>query len=87
MGYFNKILNNCNKASLLLLQSKQDKLSIKQIFEIKFHLAFCKCCKNFDIQSNKIDQSLQALFKNSHHQSTTKASNELKQKLNDILDK
>ena len=70
-----------------MLQAKEQKLTFKQNFELKFHVAFCKCCKNFDIQSNKIDQSLQALFKNSHHQSTTKASDELKQKLNDILDK
>jgi hypothetical protein len=87
MGYLNKILNNCNQVSMLSLQAKETKLTTKQKFEIKFHIMFCKCCKNFNIQSNKIDASLHSLFKNFEKNPPTKASDELKNKLKNMLDK
>lgn len=83
MGYLNKILNNCNEASLLALKSKEEKISIKEKFEMKFHVLFCKCCKNFIKQSGKIDESLNAFF--SSNETIVKASDSFKSKMKEKL--
>ncbi len=83
MGYFNKILNNCNEASLLALKSKEDKISLKEKFEMKFHIYFCRCCQNFIKQSEKIDESLKAFF--SSNEPIVKASDDFKSKMKEKL--
>jgi hypothetical protein len=87
MGYFKKILNNCNEVSLLSLKGKEEALTLQQQFETKFHILFCKCCKNFNIQSDKIDQSLKVMFKDVDKHPPIKADDDFKSKLKDILNK
>jgi hypothetical protein len=87
MGYFNKIFNNCNEVSLLSLKQKEVKLTLKQKFETKVHIMFCKCCKNFNIQSDKIDKSLTVMFKDLEKEPPVKATDDFKNKLKDLLDK
>ena len=83
MSYFNRILNNCSEASLLALKSKEEKLPLGQKLEMRFHIYFCKCCKNFEKQSNLIDKSLKAYFKENKEQ--PKASEDFKNKLKDMM--
>jgi hypothetical protein len=85
MSYFKRILNNCNEASLLALKSKEEELTLKQKFETRFHIVFCKCCKNFERQSTIIDYSLKAYFKSPEAQEQTKASESFKNKLKEKL--
>jgi hypothetical protein len=84
MSYFNRILNNCSEASLLALKSKEEQLSFKQKFETRFHIYFCKCCKNFEKQSNKIDESLKAFFKDIENKDV-KASESFKNKMKELI--
>ena len=85
MSYFKRILNNCNEASMLALKSKEEKLSPRQKFGMKFHLTFCKCCQNFEKQSELIDKSLKAYFKETHGKEQPKASEDFKNKLKDMI--
>jgi len=84
MSYFNRILNNCSETSLLALKSKEEQLSFKQQFEIRFHIYFCKCCKNFEKQSGKIDESLKAFFTNVENKEV-KASESFKNKMKELI--
>ncbi|HMG83537.1 MAG TPA: hypothetical protein VK559_10925 [Ferruginibacter sp.] len=84
MSYLNRILNNCSEASLLALKSKEETLSFKQKFETRFHIYFCKCCKNFEKQSGKIDTSLKAFFKDIENKDV-KASESFKNKMKELI--
>lgn len=83
MEYLNKILNNCNEASLLAIKRKDVKIGFKQQFELRVHLYFCKCCQNFEKQSAIIDLSLQKYF--SGENPAIKASEDFKAKLKSLL--
>jgi hypothetical protein len=83
MAYFNRILNNCAEASLLALKNEEEKITLKQKFEMKFHIFFCKCCKNFAKQSPMIDESLKKYF--GSDQPLEKASEDFKSKLKEQL--
>jgi hypothetical protein len=81
MGYFKRILNNCVEASLLSLKDKEEKITFKEKFEMKFHIFFCKCCKNFIKQSPMIDESMKAYLKDIYIKPPVKASEEFKARL------
>lgn len=71
------------EASLLSLKNEEEKITFKQKFEMKFHIFFCKCCKNFTKQSPMIDESLKAYFKDFDNKSPLKASDDFKARLNE----
>jgi hypothetical protein len=87
MGYFNRILNNCNDTSLLLLKSKEGKVTPRQRLEMRFHTYFCKCCQNFEKQSGLIDKSLRAYFRDIAISPPVKPSEEFKKKIREELNK
>ncbi len=81
MGYFKKILNNCVEASLLSLKNEEEKITLKQKFEMKFHVFFCKCCRNFIKQSPMIDESMKAFFEDIDNNLPVKASEDFKARM------
>jgi hypothetical protein len=83
MGYLKKILNNCKEASLLALKSKEEQLTLRQKFEMRFHIYFCRCCENFEKQSSQIDKSMRAFFE--ANQPPIKASDDFKAKMKEKL--
>lgn len=85
MGYFKRILNNCNEASLLALKSKEERLSLQQKLEMRFHIYFCRCCENFEKQSQQIDKSLKVFFSETQSKPGLKVSDEFKTKLKEKL--
>ena len=85
MKYFKKLLHDCEEASILSLRNKEEVITLKQQFEMKFHMLFCKCCKNFTKQSVIIDESIKAFFKNIENNPPLKASDSLKAKIEKLL--
>lgn len=85
MKYFKKILNNCDEVSLLILKNKEIPTSIKSKVEVLFHLAFCKCCKNFEKQSIKIDNALLSFQKNIDKKPPYLASQSFKDNLKTLI--
>jgi hypothetical protein len=85
MGYFNRILNNCNETCILSLRSKEEKISLRHRIEMKIHLRFCKCCQNFDKQSDQIEESMKAYFDDIANNPPLKASDDFKNRMKDQL--
>lgn len=86
INYIRKILNNCQEVSAKSLMQEEVAFSLKQRFEIWFHILFCKCCKNFVHQSRIIDQSLKLLKRKADATNPEyKASSQLKEKLERII--
>jgi hypothetical protein len=85
MAYFKRILNNCVEASLLALKDKEEKITLKQKFEMKFHIFFCKCCKNFTKQSSQIDESMKAYFQDMDNKPPVQASADFKARMKEQL--
>ncbi len=83
MAYLNRILNNCVEASLLALKNEDEKITPRQKFEMKFHIFFCKCCKNFIKQSPMIDKSLKKYFDS--NKPLEKATEDFKAKMKEQL--
>lgn len=81
MAYFKRILNNCVEASLLALKDKEEKITLKQKFEMKFHIFFCKCCSNFTKQSSQIDESMKAYFQDMDSNPPVQASADFKARM------
>lgn len=81
MGYFNRILNNCNETSILSLRSKEEKLTLREKIEMKIHLRFCKCCQNFTKQSDLIDKIMRGYFEEMYKQPPIKASFDFKARM------
>ena len=85
MGYFKRILNNCDEVSLLALKSKEENIPTKQRLEMQFHIFFCRCCKNFIKQSSLIDVSLKEYFKELYKNPLVKASDDFKSRMKEQL--
>jgi hypothetical protein len=85
MGYFSRILNNCNETCIMALRSKEEKLSFRKRLEMKIHLSICKCCQNFTKQSDMMDDSLKTFFDDMKKQPTVKASDDLKARIKEQL--
>ncbi|MDC1221045.1 hypothetical protein N8Z47_00090 [Salibacteraceae bacterium] len=47
---------SCKEASEFSIKKADGKLSLKQRFQLWFHLAMCSVCKAFAIQSDWIDK-------------------------------
>jgi hypothetical protein len=85
MAYLKKILDNCVEASVLALKNKEVSITLKQKFEMRLHIMFCKCCKNFSIQSSQIDTSLKKHFEELENNPPVKVSDDFKKRLKDQL--
>lgn len=83
--YLNKILNNCDEVSLRALKSEEREIPMKELFEMRLHIMFCKCCKNFIKQSNIIDKQLKLYKDKIYVNPPFVASDALKEKLNKII--
>lgn len=81
MSYLSNILNNCEEVSKYTVSNKTDTLGWRKQFEITLHLTFCKCCKNFAIQSAKMDKALSQISERLQEQSLMKADEQWKNKL------
>jgi hypothetical protein len=84
-SYLNKIMNNCSEVSFLHLQKNEVSIPFKKRMEMNIHVKFCKCCQNFIKQSDIIDQQLKLYKDLVLEQKNTKASDELKDKLEKII--
>ncbi len=86
MFSLNKILNNCAEVTAYIVEGKDlSSLPLQKRLEINFHLTICRCCKNFKIQSEKIDSALASYFKSEKDNPTIKLSAEFKQRLEERL--
>ena len=58
-----KIMYNCRHATMLIEKKQLTKLTIREKFELKLHLAGCSVCKIFQRQSILINKQVKNLFR------------------------
>ena len=56
-----KIMLDCEQATYLITKSEMEDIGLVKKIQLKMHLAGCKFCYRFKIQSDLIDQSLRTL--------------------------
>jgi hypothetical protein len=86
-----KIMNrttlDCHQATFLIAKQLNGQLGFTEKLRLKSHLAYCKFCENFNIESKKIDKILKAnpddLPISSHYKQTltTEIKEKIKQKI------
>ncbi len=87
MEFINNLLHNCEETSLNIVKSEETSLSVSEWLKMKFHIAFCKCCRNFGKQTKAMDKALQHHFHENISEKETKASDALKNKIKENLQK
>lgn len=87
MEFINNLLHNCEETSLNIVKSKETSLSVSAWLKMKFHIAFCKCCRNFGKQTKAMDKALQHYFHEDASMPETKAPRELKDRIKENLQK
>ena len=65
MSYLKKIIRNCKKATFLIDKRATDKLTLREIIELRIHLYGCSFCRLYKKQSRIINDMVQELFRNS----------------------
>lgn len=84
-----KIMLDCDEATYLITKSEVDKIGCVKRIQLKMHLAGCKFCHRFKVQSELIDKSLKTLENiHLHHtdeQLASKLSKEKKEELQQMI--
>jgi Zn-finger nucleic acid-binding protein len=75
-------MKSCKDITLLVEKGKIIELSLKEKMQVKFHLAMCKLCRNFAIDSNFLDKILSRL-KPSDLKLTPAEKEKIKSSIND----
>ncbi|WP_228458719.1 hypothetical protein [Chryseobacterium aureum] len=85
MKFLNILLHNCEETSFNIIKSEETSLTFSKWLKMKFHIAFCKCCRNFGKQTKVIDKALQHHFRSDISEHSVKASQELKDRIKENL--
>jgi len=57
-----KMMISCEQATYLVDKEEYTKLSLKNKFDLKFHLATCKYCRLYKVESHLINEQLTKIF-------------------------
>jgi len=87
MEFINNLLHNCEETSLNIVKSEETSLSVSVWLKMKFHIAFCKCCRNFGKQTKAMDKALKNHFHENVSGEETKAPDALKKRIKENLEK
>lgn len=84
-----KVMLDCDEATYLITKSEVDKIGCVKRIQLEMHLAGCKFCRRFKIQSDLIDQSLKTLenihLHNTDEQLSSKLPKEKKEELQQMI--
>ena len=83
MNYIRKILHGCKEASMLALQSQEERLPFKKQLQYRLHLLICSSCRNFVKQATRLEGALRSFFQDPDEGQA--ANPEFKAKLKDRL--
>ena len=84
-----KVMLDCDVATHLITRSEVEKIDCVKRIQLKMHLAGCKFCRRFKVQSELIDKSLKTLedihLQQNDDQLTNKLSKEKKEEFQQLL--
>ena len=75
-------MKSCKDITLLVEKGKITRLSFKEKVQVRFHLAMCKLCRNFAVDSDFLDRVLSQL-----KPSSLKLTAEEKERVKDSLNR
>ena len=61
-GWYNKISNNCKKATFLIDKKNLEGISFLQHMELQVHLVGCSICRLYQKQSQAIDKMVDNIY-------------------------
>ncbi len=76
---------SCKKASQIISQSLERKLTIGERFNLKLHLLVCKYCKHFSQQIHSISVALKLTARTIENDDTVKMPSSAKQRITDLI--
>ena len=76
---------SCKKASQIISQSLERKLTIGERLNLKLHLLVCKYCKYFSQQIHSISVALKLTASNIENDDTVKMPSSAKQRITDLI--
>lgn len=81
------VMLSCDEATYLITKSEFEKVGCVKRMQLKMHLAGCKFCRRFKIQSEIIDKSLKTLehIKLDQENSFSKLSPEKKKEMEEMI--
>ena len=82
-----KIMLDCEQATYLITKSEMEDIGLVKKIQLKMHLAGCKFCKRFKIQSDLIDQSLRTLEHIKLHEEDKNSALKLREEKKEELQK
>ena len=56
-----KILFDCHRATLLSIKREEKQLTLREWAALNYHLFHCNLCRNFAVQSRRINKALHAI--------------------------
>ena len=81
MEFLNNLLHNCEETSLNIVKSEETSLTFYAWLKMKFHITFCKCCRNFGKQTKNMDKAIHNHFQPQIQEESKKAPQELKERI------
>ena len=85
MRLMDKIMLSCKQATFFSSIKNYKKLKFMQKIQLRMHLSMCQGCKEFDRQSQIIDDSLSEIQKEGYMQSEETLAQEKKSQINSIV--
>lgn len=84
---FKKIVFNCKHATLLSLKKEEGSITPLERIKLAYHLSFCTPCKKFIEQSSLINSNGKSIDKSIYEQPPHTLSQDLKNIIQQKLDK
>lgn len=81
----NNVMLNCDSATLLITKSDFVKLKCSERIKLQMHLASCKLCRRFKVQSKIISTNIQNISHPDNNQFAHKLSTEQKKNLSRVI--
>ena len=79
-----KLMLNCKEATKLVVIKEFEKLSLKQLIALKFHLLVCKVCALFEKQSLELNKELKKIEEEKTFVLSLEKKEEIKKLLNEL---
>jgi len=81
----NSLMLNCDSATLLVTKNEYEKLKCSERLRLKMHLASCKFCRRFKLQSEFISKNIQNISNPENKHLAHKLTTEQKQNLTKVI--
>lgn len=86
MSQLKKIIYNCKQATFLIEKKSVNRLSFREVIELRIHLYGCSFCRLYSKQSARINEMVRELFRSSM-QPNSKLDDAFKTELQNRIEK